>query len=184
MNHFLSVLKRFELRSTGKWFLLSAIIGLVAGLGAIGFHAFGQAVQFTALQQIAGFHPREAAAEGALFEEIPGEGNQQADKTHEPEDHSGFQPWLLVLVMAGGGLASGLLVYTFAPEAEGHGTDAAIDAFHNKRGEIRGRIPIIKTIASAITLGTGGSAGREGPIAQIGAGFGSYLGGILKLPAR
>jgi CIC family chloride channel protein len=63
-------------------------------------------------------------------------------------------------------------VYTFAPEAEGHGTDAAIDAFHNKRGEIRGRIPIIKTIASAITLGTGGSAGREGPIAQIGAGFG------------
>ena len=100
----------------------------------------------------------------------------------KPEDHSGFQPWLLVLVMAGGGLASGLLVYTFAPEAEGHGTDAAIDAFHNKRGEIRGRIPIIKTIASAITLGTGGSAGREGPIAQIGAGFGSYLGGLLKLP--
>ena len=81
-------------------------------------------------------------------------------------------------------LASGLLVYTFAPEAEGHGTDAAIDAFHNKRGEIRGRIPIIKTIASAITLGTGGSAGREGPIAQIGAGFGSYLGGLLKLQAR
>ena len=184
MNHFLAALQRFELRSTGKWFLLSAIIGLVAGLGAIGFHAFGQAVQFTALQQIAGFHPREAAAEGALFEEVPGEGNQQADKTHEPEDHSGFQPWLLVLVMAGGGLASGLLVYTFAPEAEGHGTDAAIDAFHNKRGEIRGRIPIIKTIASAITLGTGGSAGREGPIAQIGAGFGSYLGGLLKLPAR
>ena len=73
MNHFLAALQRFELRSTGKWFLLSAIIGLVAGLGAIGFHAFGQAVQFTALQQIAGFHPREAAAEGALFEEIPGE---------------------------------------------------------------------------------------------------------------
>ena len=71
MNHFLAALQRFELRSTGKWFLLSAIIGLVAGLGAIGFHAFGQAVQFTALQQIAGFHPREAAAEGALFEEIP-----------------------------------------------------------------------------------------------------------------
>ena len=120
----------------------------------------------------------------ARFEEIPGDENQQSETKHEPEDHSGFQPWLLVLVMAGGGLASGLLVYTFAPEAEGHGTDAAIDAFHNKRGEIRGRIPIIKTIASAITLGTGGSAGREGPIAQIGAGFGSYLGGLLKLPAR
>ena len=118
MNHFLAALQRFELRSTGKWFLLSAIIGLVAGLGAIGFHAFGQAVQFTALQQIAGFHPREAAAEGALFEEIPSDENQQSETKHEPEDHSGFQPWLLVLVMAGGGLASGLLVYTFAPEAE------------------------------------------------------------------
>ena len=42
VNHFLAALQRFELRSTGKWFLLSAIIGLVAGLGAIGFHAFGQ----------------------------------------------------------------------------------------------------------------------------------------------
>ncbi len=181
MNHFLSALQRFELRSTGKWFLLSAIIGLVAGVGAIGFHVIGQAVQFTALHQVAGFHAGEAAAEGALFEHLPARANGEAAASAE---HDGFQPWLLVAVMAGGGLASGLLVYTFAPEAEGHGTDAAIDAFHNKRGEIRGRIPVIKTIASAITLGTGGSAGREGPIAQIGAGFGSFLGGLLNLPAR
>ena len=184
MNHLLSALHRFELRSTGKWFLLSAIIGLVAGVGAIGFHVIGQAVQYTALHKVAGFHAGEAAAEGALFEPLPhatGTGEVDAEAA---TDHSGFQPWLLIAVMAGGGLASGLLVYTFAPEAEGHGTDAAIDAFHNKRGEIRGRIPVIKTIASAITLGTGGSAGREGPIAQIGAGFGAFLGGLLKLPAR
>ena len=184
MNHLLSALHRFELRSTGKWFLLSAIIGLVAGVGAIGFHVIGQAVQYTALHKVAGFHAGEAAAEGALFEPLPrATGTGEAD-TEAATDHSGFQPWLLIAVMAGGGLASGLLVYTFAPEAEGHGTDAAIDAFHNKRGEIRGRIPVIKTIASAITLGTGGSAGREGPIAQIGAGFGAFLGGLLKLPAR
>ena len=184
MNHLLSALHRFELRSTGKWFLLSAIIGLVAGVGAIGFHVIGQAVQYTALHKVAGFHAGEAAAEGALFEPLPrATGTDEAD-AEAATDHSGFQPWLLIAVMAGGGLASGLLVYTFAPEAEGHGTDAAIDAFHNKRGEIRGRIPVIKTIASAITLGTGGSAGREGPIAQIGAGFGAFLGGLLKLPAR
>ncbi len=184
MNHLLSALHRFELRSTGKWFLLSAIIGLVAGVGAIGFHVIGQAVQYTALHKVAGFHAGEAAAEGALFEPLPrATGTGEAD-AEAATDHSGFQPWLLIAVMAGGGLASGLLVYTFAPEAEGHGTDAAIDAFHNKRGEIRGRIPVIKTIASAITLGTGGSAGREGPIAQIGAGFGAFLGGLLKLPAR
>jgi len=75
-------------------------------------------------------------------------------------------------------------VYTFAPEAEGHGTDAAIESYHNKGGAIRGRVPIIKTIASAITLTTGGSGGREGPIAQIGAGFGSFLATRLKLSDR
>ena len=79
---------------------------------------------------------------------------------------------------------SGILVYTFAPEAEGHGTDAMIDAFHNLRGIIRTRVPFVKSLASIITLGTGGSAGREGPIAQIGAGFGSWLARALKLPVQ
>ncbi len=83
-----------------------------------------------------------------------------------------------------GGLVAGLLIFRFAPEAEGHGTDAAIDAFHNKNGVIRKRVPIIKTIASAFTIGTGGSAGREGPTAQIAAGFGSILGDIFKLSAK
>ena len=92
--------------------------------------------------------------------------------------------WILFLIPAFGGLISGILVYTFAPEAEGHGTDAMIDAFHNRAGRIRGRIPLVKGWASIITLATGGSAGREGPIAQIGAGFGSWLGGLLKLEAR
>ena len=89
-----------------------------------------------------------------------------------------------MLLPAVGGLVSGWLVYTFAPEAEGHGTDAAIDAYHNKGGFIRGRVPFIKTFASVITLTTGGSGGREGPIAQIGAGFGSFIATRLKLSVR
>ena len=92
--------------------------------------------------------------------------------------------WLLLLLPAAGGLFSGWLVYTYAPEAEGHGTDAAIDSFHNGGGFIRGRVPFIKTLASAITLTTGGSGGREGPIAQIGAGFGSFLATRLKMTDR
>jgi len=92
--------------------------------------------------------------------------------------------WLLVLLPAIGGLLSGLIVYTWAPEAEGHGTDAFIDAFHNKQGFVRARVPFIKAIASVITLATGGSAGREGPIAQIGSGIGSGLARILKLNIR
>ena len=85
-----------------------------------------------------------------------------------------FRPWE--------DLISGVLVFTWAPEAEGHGTDAMIRAFHRGGGMIRTRVPVIKTIASIITIGTGGSAGQEGPIAQIGAGFGSWLARILKLP--
>jgi CIC family chloride channel protein len=94
------------------------------------------------------------------------------------------RPWLLPLVTALGGAISGLIVFTFAPEAEGHGTDSAIAAIHHKRGRIRARIPPIKLIASAITIGTGGSGGREGPTAQISAGFGSLLGQWLGLSAQ
>jgi chloride channel protein, CIC family len=89
--------------------------------------------------------------------------------------------WLLPFVVGLGGLLSGLVVFTIAPEAEGHGTDSVIDSFHHKGGRIRSRVPIVKIIASSITIGTGGSAGREGPIAQIGAGFGSWLATRLKL---
>ena len=60
-------------------------------------------------------------------------------------------------------------MFTFAPEAEGHGTDAAIAAYHFHEGQIRARVPWVKLVASALTIGTGGSGGREGPIAQIGA---------------
>jgi CIC family chloride channel protein len=89
--------------------------------------------------------------------------------------------WLLLLLPAAGGLLSGLLVYYFAPEAEGHGTDAMIDAFHNRKGFIRPIVPLIKSIATIITLSSGGSAGKEGPVAQIGAGLGSWLASLLKL---
>ncbi|MBU4077021.1 MAG: chloride channel protein, partial [Euryarchaeota archaeon] len=92
--------------------------------------------------------------------------------------------WLLLILPAAGGLIAGIIIYTFAPEAEGHGTDAVIDAYNNKRGFIRKRVPVIKAITSVITIGSGGSAGREGPIAQIGAGFGSALASFMKLSDR
>jgi len=92
--------------------------------------------------------------------------------------------WLMIVIPALGGLASGLLVFTLAPEAEGHGTDAMIDSFHRKKGLVRWRVPIIKTIASSLTIGSGGSAGKEGPIAQIGSGFGSVLASLMKMSDR
>jgi CIC family chloride channel protein len=92
--------------------------------------------------------------------------------------------WMILWIPALGGLLSGLLVFSFAPEAEGHGTDAMIESFHRKKGIVRKRVPAIKTIASAITIGSGGSAGKEGPIAQIGSGFASFLASVLKMNER
>lgn len=90
--------------------------------------------------------------------------------------------WMVPIATTVGGLISGFLVYTFAPEAEGHGTDAAVRAFHRTAGRMRARIPLVKSVASAITIGSGGAAGREGPTAQIAAGVGAIVGGLLKLP--
>ena len=157
-----------SLRSSAKWFFLSTLVGIVAGCGGIAFQVTEQIVFRFASQGVAGFSPLEAEGERRLFTdpEVP------------------LSPIGLLLVLTAGGLAAGLLVQVLAPEAEGHGTDAAIEAYHQKRGYIRPIVPIVKLLASAITIGTAGSGGREGPIAQIGAGFGSSLGTWLKLSVR
>ena len=145
-----------RLRRSGRWILYSALIGAVAGVGAIGFDLLFRVAQRLFLGGIGSFLPPASGIEGG----------------------AGFgpgAPWRLVVSLVLGGLIAGALVFGLAPEAEGHGTDAVLRAFHRLRGRIRRRIPIVKAIASAITIGSGGSAGREGPIAQIGAGFGSFL---------
>jgi H+/Cl- antiporter ClcA len=72
-------------------------------------------------------------------------------------------------------LLGAVLVFAVAPEAEGHGTDAAIDAVHHNPRGVRLRTVFVKIVASALTIGSGGSGGREGPTGQISAGFGSLL---------
>lgn len=157
-----------NLRRTGKWLLIFVLIGIIAGLGSIFFHLACEVGVHFFLDSLAGYRPSSPAGESSLFEH-----------TETP-----FNRWILLFLPALGGIISGWIVYTFAPEAEGHGTDGAIKAYHKQGGFIRGRVPIIKTIASTITLTTGGSGGREGPIAQIGAGFGSFLATKLKLSDR
>ncbi|MGD2029714.1 MAG: chloride channel protein [Desulfobacterales bacterium] len=152
----------------GKWTLYFVLIGLIAGLGSIVFQYLCQLGQHYFMDFMAGYRPPSPAGEHHLL-----------TPTSTP-----FNRIALLFLPALGGLVSGWLVYTYAPEAEGHGTDAAIDAYHRKGGFMRSRVPIIKTIASALTLTTGGSGGREGPIAQIGAGFGSFLATTLKLSDR
>ena len=158
----------FNWAHAGKWTVYFVVIGIIAGLGSIAFHYLTQLGMHYFLDFMAGYRPPSPAGEHHLL----------------PPTSRVFNRWILLILPALGGILSGWLVYTFAPEAEGHGTDAAINAYHNKGGLIRGRVPIVKTLASAITLTTGGSGGREGPIAQIGAGFGSFMATTLKLSER
>jgi CIC family chloride channel protein len=149
-----------------KWVVLGAGIGVVGGLGAIVFYNALELATQLFLGVLAGYTPPSPAGEGGA-----------------PITEAA-RPWAIPFVVALGGLLSGIIVFRFAPEAEGHGTDAAIAAFHHHPRGIRARIPIVKLVASAITIGSGGSGGREGPTAQISAGFGSFLGRILDLDAR
>ena len=98
--------------------------------------------------------------------------------------HVSLGSWILPLVMAVAGLIVGLLIYYFAREAKGHGVPEVMLAVATNGGRIRGRVAILKSLASAICIGSGGSAGREGPIVQIGSALGSALGQKLGLSDR
>jgi len=147
-----------------KWLLLSVTIGVIAGLGAVAFYL---ALTYTGeflLGYLAGYHIPTPVGEGGSH------------------GSSGFQrPWAIPLVTTGGALLSAWIVAKFAPEATGHGTDEAIEAVHTDPRAIRSRAVLVKMVASALTIGSGGSGGREGPTAQISAGFCSLLTRRLNL---
>lgn len=154
---------RVDLFNFGRWLVLALMVGVVAGLGGT-FLTWGvEGISSVLLGQGAGFH-------------APGHGAAADPTWAAPE-----RPWVLLLVLPLAGLLVGWIVQTFAPEAEGHGTDAVINAYHRGRAVIRRRVVPVKLLTSMLTIGSGGSAGREGPVAQIGAGFGSYLADLLRL---
>lgn len=147
------------LAPAAKWMVLATIVGLATGLVAVGFDALLHFVELHTLRGPA---------------RMTGEGLESIDS----------RAWFVALIPAAGGLLAGFLTWKFAPEATGHGTDAVIRAFHRTAGRIRKRVIFVKALASAATIGSGGSAGREGPVAQIGAGVGSAVADTLKLSDR
>lgn len=152
-------------RSTAKWVIVGIFIGIIAGFGALALYFGIKLVTEYMLVGLTGFTPPVSGASGGVPNYVIGH----------------FRMFLIPVSLVLGGLISGFIVYRFAPEAEGHGTDAAIKAFHENNGKIRRRIPIVKMVASAVTIGSGGSAGREGPTAQIAAGFGSFVADTFKM---
>jgi CIC family chloride channel protein len=135
--------------------ILGAIVGLVAGFGAIGFR------HLINLIQIIGY----------------GSGGDLLHLLRQ-------MPWYIkIWIPALGGLAVGPLVYFLAREAKGHGVPEVMEAVALRQGIIRKRVVFVKSLASAISIGTGGSVGREGPIVQIGSAIGSAVGQLLRVSA-
>jgi chloride channel protein, CIC family len=147
-----------NLQYLNKWLLLGVVIGVIAGLGAVIFYLALRYTGHFLLGYLADYHVPTPLVEGG------GHGSP------------GFsRPWAIPLVTKAGALLAALVVARFAPEATGHGTDSAIEAIHTDPRHIRSRVVLVKLISSALVIGSGGSAGREGPTAQISAGFASLL---------
>ena len=142
--------------------------GLAGALGAIVFRfliRFMQAAFFEGAEGIAGLFE-----EGLLAE------------TSDPLAVARSLAWYWrLLIPAAGGLIVGPLIYFFAREAKGHGVPEVMEAVALRGGRIRPVVALVKSLASSLSIGTGGSVGREGPIVQIGSTIGSTLGQALKM---
>jgi CIC family chloride channel protein len=148
-----------------QWLIIDTLLlGVVGALSAQVFTLMLKGAQALFLNMMTGYIPPGLPEEGGVLKQVIG--------LH------GL--WLVPLATTLGGLISGFLVYSLAPEAEGHGTDTAVKAFHRAGGFIRARVAPLKMVASAITIGSGGAAGREGPIALISAGIGSIYATLRK----
>lgn len=147
-------IERFKLTENLFMIVVAVIIGVAAGFGAVGIRMLIEWIN----------HLSWGAGEHSLLEGIKS------------------TPWYWKIgIPALGGLIVGPLIYKFAPEAKGHGVPEVMQAIILRNGTIRPRVALVKAIASAITIGTGGSVGREGPIIQIGSSMGSTFGQIFRV---
>jgi CIC family chloride channel protein len=140
--------------------ILAFVLGLVTGVGAVGFRdLIGLIHNMLFLGQVAVHYDANVFTP-------PG-------------------PWgaFVILVPVIGALGVTFLVTKFAPEARGHGVPEVMDAIYYKGGVIRPVVALVKSLASAIAIGSGAAVGREGPIIQIGSAIGSTLGQIVRMPA-
>jgi len=146
-------------RQTLRFYALVILVGLIAGVGAIVFRDL-----------IAFFHNLLFYGDFSL--------------NYDVLQHAAASKWGIgiILVPVIGAFFVAYLVKNYAPEAKGHGVPEVMDAIYYEHGHIRPMVAIIKSLASSITIGSGGSVGREGPIIQIGAAFGSTIGQWVGVP--
>ncbi|MEE8405296.1 MAG: chloride channel protein, partial [candidate division Zixibacteria bacterium] len=149
------ILNKFKFTTTNLLIVLSIVVGLATSLGALGFIAL-----------IEYFNSIFFGLTDQVLTEVMGKGS--------------IKFWLPLIPLLGG-LLVGPIVYNFAREAKGHGVPEVMNAVARLGGIIRPRVAAAKTIASAICIGSGGSAGREGPIVQIGSAIGSTIGQLFRM---
>lgn len=151
--YLVAVVRKIRMTEHTFMIIIAILIGILAGLGAIGVRAMIQWVSSISFQ-----------GDGTLLENIMA------------------APWyVLVAAPIIGGILVGPLISFLAPEAKGSGVPEVIQSVLIEGGRIRPRVAFIKSIASAITIGTGGSVGREGPIIQIGASLGSAVSQLFQI---
>ena len=141
----------------------AVVLGVAGAAAAQVFTYLLRGANWLFLERLAGYRPPGLPDEGGVLREVIGPHGL----------------WLVPVVVALGGLIVGFLVQRLAPETEGHGTDTVVQAFHRADGVLRARVTPIKLLGSAITIGSGGSAGREGPIALAAAGLGSWYASAM-----
>lgn len=152
-NWSVSLIEKAKMTEHTFMIIVAIVIGVMAGFGAIGIRML---IKVISDLSFSGY--------GSLLENIIA------------------APWYMkIIVPMIGGLIVGPLIYFFAPEAKGHGVPEVMQSILLKGGIIRPRVAFVKAIASAVTIGTGGSVGREGPIIQIGSSLGSTVGQFLNI---
>lgn len=149
----------------GMWVAIGLLIGISAGVGSLILYNGIRLFTYLVLFGISGFNPPLPGGEGgsAIY------------------NLGSYSRYLIPVSTTLGGFFSGYLVYKFTPGTEGLGINSAVNAFHNLTVRIKNRTPAVKLLSSAVNIGAGGSAGRDGPVALISAVFGSYLASLFRL---
>lgn len=157
----------------GKYFGESLLVGLITGFVVVGFRYMLEYGREFILEGLGGHKFLSKLTDGAAFA-----GLYSNDSLLDPHR------WLLVVLPAAGALLGYMLIKKFASVEHARGTGSAITAYHQRGGYIPGAVIPIKSVASVLTVASGGSAGYEGPVTLIGASCGSLVSRWLNLSIR
>ncbi|MES2836692.1 MAG: chloride channel protein [Bacteroidota bacterium] len=159
---------KFHLNNLSSLYLYAVIVGVAAGIAAMGFSYLLHLAEDFVKTLYASSNENNLSLNDKL-------GNALSNPINSIT---------IIVLPAVGGLVAGIIAYFFSRDSVGTGTDEMINAFHNNEGKISAKVPFFKSVATIFTLSTGGSGGKEGPISQVGAGIGVIVANFVKAGSR